>query len=252
MFPIKDDNPQINTPYAVYGLICLNIAAWLLLQGFGTEASLQASVCRYGLIPYDLFTQAAATERIACPAGAAWWGLLSSMFMHGSWMHIIGNLWFLWIFGDNIEDAMGSLRFVIFYCLSGLAAAAAQIAADPSSQIPMVGASGAIGGVMGAYIVLYPRVKVHLLVILVVIFTTIRVPAVAMLAYWIGLQLLGGITNSASGGGVAFWAHVGGFVAGAALIWLFKDDELLVNHPYFGWRNKPHPSAVWKKPENRQ
>ena len=253
MFPIKDDNPQLGTPYAVYIIIAINIAAWFVLQGMGSDPSLTASVCKFGLIPADLSSSVQMLERQICPPGIGWAGLVSSMFMHGSWMHIIGNMWFLWIFGDNIEDAMGSIRFTIFYTLCGLCAAAAQILADPQSQIPMVGASGAIGGIMGAYIVLYPKVKVHLLLILVVIFTTIRVPAIAMLGYWIALQIFGGLsTIGASGGGVAFWAHVGGFVAGTTLIWVFKDEEMLTNHPYYGWHRRRDPKSVWDQPENRQ
>ena len=156
--------------------------------------------------------------------------------MHGSWMHIIGNMWFLWIFGNNVEDSMGHLRFAVFYLLCGFAAAALQMFANPSAIVPMVGASGAIGGVMGAYILLYPRVTVHMLVILGFFVTTIAVPAFWMLGYWFVVQLLGGITSmGATGGGVAFWAHIGGFIAGAALIWLFRDPDLLKRHPHHGW-----------------
>jgi membrane associated rhomboid family serine protease len=247
MIPIRDDNPQVDTPIATYTLIALNVFAWLMFQGFGNDAALNASVCNYGLIPGDLFSDGLGQR--ACRASGEWSGLVSSMFMHGSWMHIIGNMWFLWIFGDNIEDSMGSLRFFIFYLLSGLAAAAAQIASDPSSMIPMVGASGAIGGVMGAYIVLYPKVKVHMLVFIMII----RVPAIAMLGYWVAVQVLGGVSSiGATGGGTAFWAHVGGFVAGAALVLLFKDEEMLLNHPYYGWTQKADPADVWKDPRNRQ
>ncbi len=255
MFPIRDDNPQIGTPIATYVLIALNVLAWFFLQGYGTGEALRESVCQYGLIPGDLFSQATlggSGERV-CTAVGGWSGTISSMFMHGSWMHIIGNMWFLWIFGDNVEDSMGSVRFAIFYILCGLAAGAAQTVSDTSSMIPMVGASGAIGGVMGAYIVLYPRVKVHILLVLVIIFTTIRVPAIAMLGYWIVLQVLGGVSSmGASGGGTAFWAHVGGFVAGAVLVWVFKDNEMLVNHPHFGWSKKRDPADIWNDPGNRE
>ena len=234
MFPIKDDNPQIRTPYAVFGLIGLNILAWLILQGAGTPQGLNASVCQFGFIPASVNSAAnvlGATTVCGIDGGSGWFGIFSSMFMHGSWMHIIGNLWFLWIFGDNVEDSMGSVRFTIFYLLCGLVAALAQMASNPSSAVPMVGASGAIGGVMGAYIVLYPRVKVHLLVFI----TTLRVPAIAMLGYWIVVQVWGGFADTGSGGGTAFWAHVGGFAAGAALVWMFKDEELLAQHPFRGW-----------------
>jgi membrane associated rhomboid family serine protease len=151
--------------------------------------------------------------------------------MHGGWMHLIGNMWFLWIFGNNVEDAMGHLRFLIFYLLCGLAAAALQVFSQPDSGIPMVGASGAIGGVMGGYVVLYPRVRVHMLVMFGFYIRTIAVPAAFMLGYWFLLQLLGGAAAlGQESGGVAFGAHVGGFVAGALLVGLFKDRELVMQH----------------------
>ncbi len=233
MFPIRDDNPQIYTPYATYGLIALNIFAWLTLQGYGLPEQLQFSVCEYGLIPADIFGHASSNSPIACPNPSLGWpGIFTAMFMHGGWMHIIGNMWFLWVFGDNVEDAMGSVNFLIFYLLTGVAAAAAQIYADPNSAIPMVGASGAIGGVMGAYIMLYPKVKVHMLIFL----ARFKIPAVAMLGYWIVVQLIGGFNSIGSQeGGVAFWAHIGGFVAGALLVHLFKDQALLDEHPHHGW-----------------
>jgi len=256
MFPIRDDNPQVNKPYTTYCLIVANALAWFLLQGFGFGEQLNASVCQYGLIPADLFSNdlmSTRSEQVCPTGGAGWMGIFSSMFMHGSWMHILGNMWFLWVFGDNVEDSMGPLRFLLFYVLSGLCAAAAQVIADPSSAIPMVGASGAIGGVMGAYIMLFPRVKVHMAVILIIIFTTFRIPAVAMLGYWIALQLLGAFSSiGATGGGVAFWAHVGGFAGGAVLVWLFKDEELLLNHPYHGWQQQKSAADVWDNPSNRE
>jgi rhomboid family protein len=252
MIPIGDDNPQINKPIATYAIIALNALAWLLLQGMGSDDQLNASVCRYGLIPADLFSSFAFDSKsYVCGAGNSlgWGGALSSMFMHGSWAHILGNMLFLWVFGDNVEDSMGTVRFAIFYLLSGLCAAAAQIISNPDSVLPMVGASGAIGGVMGAYIVLYPKVKVQLLVFIMVI----RVPAIAMLGYWIVVQIIGGISSlSATGGGVAFWAHIGGFVGGAILVLFFKDDELLVKHPHHGWNKSRDPADIWNDPSNRQ
>lgn len=252
MFPIRDDNPQFNTPVVTYGLIAANVLAWIVLQGGGFGEQLNQSICQFGLIPSDLFQPGLNTGY--CGAGGIGWpGLASSMFMHGGWMHIIGNMWFLWVFGDNVEDAMGPVRFAIFYVVCGLCAAAAQIFGDTGSTTPMVGASGAIGGVMGAYIMLFPRVKVHMFVIIIVIFTTFRVPAVAMLGYWIAVQVLGGVASmGATGGGVAFWAHVGGFAAGAALVWVFKDEELLLNHPYRGWSRRQAAADVWRDPNNRQ
>ncbi|MEE3240280.1 MAG: rhomboid family intramembrane serine protease [Pseudomonadota bacterium] len=244
MFPIKDDNPQLQTPYVTYAIICLNLLAWFVLQGLGSHPVLGQSVCQFGLIPADLFNDFTYdTSQWPCPSdeGVGWTGFISSMFMHGGWMHLLGNLWFLWVFGDNVEDAMGHKRFALFYLLCGLAAAATQVVANTQSAIPMVGASGAIGGVMGAYIMLYPRVKVHMLFVMVVFITTIRVPAVLMLGYWAFVQFAGGVSSlGATGGGVAFWAHIGGFIAGAILVFAFKDQHLLSRHPYYGWREPRH------------
>jgi len=251
MLPVRDDNPQINRPIAIYTIIGLNILAWFLLQGAGSSTALNASVCHYGLIPADLFSDIQRIGSSNCGTGNSlgWAGLLSSMFMHSGWMHIIGNLWFLWVFGDNVEDAMGTSRFFMFYILTGLCAAAAQIIANPASALPMVGASGAIGGVMGAYIILYPRVKVHILIFIM----TFKVPAYAMLGYWIVIQVIGGISSlSSTGSGVAFWAHIGGFMGGAILVFLFKDDELLTKHPFHGWKKTVNPEDIWNDPSNRQ
>ncbi len=207
------------------------------------------SVCELALIPGELLdrvppgTQIPLGPRTACVLGGSqtWFTPFTSMFLHGGWFHLIGNMWFLWVFGNNVEDSMGHIRFVVFYLLCGLAAAALQVATSPSSAIPMLGASGAIGGVMGAYIVLYPKVRVHMLIFLGFFVTTIAVPAYLMLGYWFLIQLLGGIPSLArEGGGVAFWAHVGGFVAGAAIIKLFRNPKLIAQHthkiePYRRW-----------------
>jgi membrane associated rhomboid family serine protease len=164
------------------------------------------------------------------------------MFLHGSWMHLLGNMWFLWLFGNNIEDSMTRPRFLAFYLLSGLAAAMAQIMANPMSEVPMVGASGAISGVMGAYLVLFPRVRVFTMVPLGFFFYQMALPAWVMLIYWMALQFFGGITSivteEGGGGGVAFWAHVGGFVAGVVLIKVFERRDRLVAHASHHWR--PH------------
>ena len=146
-------------------------------------------------------------------------------------MHIIGNMWFLWVFGDNVEDIMGSARFVVFYLLCGLGAAAAQILSNPESAIPMVGASGAIGGIMGAYAFLYPRAHVHTFIFLGFYATTVAIPAIFMLGYWFLLQLIGGIPSVGAGtGGIAFWAHIGGFLVGIGLIKTFTNNKLLEQH----------------------
>jgi membrane associated rhomboid family serine protease len=257
MFPIRDDNPNFLKPYATWGLIAANVAAWLLVQGLGSEPALSGSVCRLGLIPAEVLGlvppgvagfEMAPGVVCAFGEGGAWHTVLTSMFLHGGWLHLIGNMWFLWIFGNNVEDAMGHTRFVVFYLLSGIAAAALQTATNPGSTIPMVGASGAIGGVMGAYVLMYPRVHVHLLIILGFYVTTIAVPAVFMLGYWFVLQVLSGsMSVGAEGGGVAFWAHVGGFVAGALLSFVFRKPEMLARHPYYGWKQRGAPTQSWHK-----
>lgn len=236
MFPIRDENPTLRTPVATYAILGMNVFVWVFVQGLGASEPLGQSICLHGLIPADLLGSAPAGTQI--PLGRGWVcrldgegslnSLLTSMFMHGGWLHIIGNMLFLWVFGDNVEDIMGPGRFVLFYLLCGLAAAVAQMAADPTSTVPMVGASGAIGGVMGAYAILFPRARVHLLIILFIYVTTISVPAIFMLGYWFLLQLISGVSSlNASGGGVAFWAHIGGFVAGVGLVTLFKRTDLI-------------------------
>ncbi|HEU4680476.1 MAG TPA: rhomboid family intramembrane serine protease [Gemmatimonadales bacterium] len=238
MFPYKDDNPTLATPIVTLLVIAANVAAWVLVQGMGAEPMLSRSVCQLGLIPGEFLGQL--PEGYSIPMGEAtmcemggqptWFTPLTSMFLHGGWFHLIGNMWFLWVFGNNVEDSMGHFRSLAFYILCGLAAAATQAFMNPSSPIPMVGASGAISGVMGAYIVLYPRVQVHMLVFLGIFITRIVVPAYMMLGYWFLLQIIGGGLASGEGGGVAFWAHAGGFIAGAILIYVFRDPELVAKH----------------------
>jgi rhomboid family protein len=237
MFPYRDDNPTIGTPFITLLIIVANTAVWVLVQGAGMEPGLSRSVCELGLIPGEFLGRVAEGTSIplspttACVLGLerAWFTPLTSMFLHGGWLHLIGNMWFLWLFGNNVEDSMGHVRYLAFYLLSGFAAAGVQTYMNPESVLPMVGASGAISGIMGAYIVLYPRVRVHMLVVLVIFVTRIVVPAYLMLGYWFLLQLLGGSTASGNGG-VAFWAHVGGFLAGALLISVFKDPDLVAKH----------------------
>lgn len=245
MFPLSDDNPHFITPYATYAIIALNVLAWIFVQGMGMEPQLSASVCTLGMVPGELLQTLAAGSRFQIGPNLYcvltdqphWLTAFTHMFLHGGWLHIIGNMWFLWIFGNNVEDSMGHARFVAFYLLCGLAAAAAQVLSDPASGVPMVGASGAIGGVMGAYVLLYPRVKVKMLLFLGIFITTFTVPAFWMLGYWFAAQLIGGIGSiGAHAGGVAFWAHVGGFLAGAVLIYLFKVPEYVNRHPNRGWQ----------------
>jgi membrane associated rhomboid family serine protease len=239
MFPLRDDNPTLSTSFATYAIIALNVLAWIFIQGMGKDPALSRSVCQLGTIPGELLGTIAPGTRVpigphaACVVGSgpSWITPLTSMFMHGSWGHIIGNMWFLAVFGDNVEGSMGRLRFVVFYLLCGLVAVATQVMANTTSAVPMVGASGAIGGVMGAYAVLYPRVRVHLLVFLGFYIDRIVVPAYVMLGYWFLLQLVLGIPAlGGEGGGVAFWAHTGGFLAGIALSFAFRDAKRVAAH----------------------
>jgi len=256
VIPIRDDNPQILVPYVTYGIICLNLFFWVFVQGLGSAGPLAQSLCTMGLIPGQVLGTVLPGTRfpigpgVDCVIGdsSSWFTVLTSMFLHGGWMHIIGNMWFLWIFGDNVEDSMGHGRFAVFYLLCGLAAALLQMFANPASAAPMVGASGAIGGVMGAYVLLYPRVSVHMFIFLGFFMTTVAVPAIFMLGYWFLMQLLGGMGSlGGSGGGVAFWAHVGGFVAGAVLVMFFRDPQLLARHPYYGWRQRRSAGSAWRR-----
>jgi membrane associated rhomboid family serine protease len=234
MFPIKDDNPTLTTAWATFLIIGLNVASWIWLQGFGMNPVLSMSVCKYGVIPGELLGTVPPGTLVPLGPGMScvvehnghWLTILTHMFMHGGWLHVIGNMWFLYVFGDNIEDSMGSVRFILFYLTCGLVSLTLQMISNPASPVPMVGASGAISGVMGAYIMLYPRAPVHMLVFFGFFFTRIVVPAFFMLGYWFILQLLGGFfTLGSASGGVAFWAHVGGFLAGMILIRPFCDPH---------------------------
>jgi membrane associated rhomboid family serine protease len=245
VFPYHDENETQRTPIVTIILIVLNVGAWLFVQGAGTEAALAASVCSLGLIPGELTlsvppgTSLRVSEQFVCltTEGRQAANLITSMFLHGSWMHLLGNMWFLWLFGNNIEDSMTRPRFVAFYLFSGIGAAVAQVVASPASAIPMVGASGAISGVMGAYLVLFPRVRVYTLVPLGFLLHSMALPAWGMLIYWMFLQVVGGFTSIGSeGGGVAFWAHLGGFVAGVVLVKAFERRDRVLAHTRHRWR----------------
>jgi membrane associated rhomboid family serine protease len=191
-------------------------------------------------------TQFPLGEGLACETdpGRQTSHVLTSMFLHGSWMHLLGNMWFLWLFGNNIEDSMGKPRFLIFYILSGITAALFQVFTDPGSGVPMVGASGAISGVMGAYLVLYPHVRVFTLLPLGFFMTTVALPAWTMLLYWMALQLFGGLGAIGKSGGVAFWAHIGGFIAGVVLVKLFARTERVNAHQVSTWQPR---QVGWRK-----
>ncbi|WP_304619492.1 rhomboid family intramembrane serine protease [Paracoccus sediminilitoris] len=203
MFPIRDHNPSSVRPVVTWALIAINVAMYVLTwPGSETGSTIWAYLALYPVaITHNQLT----------------YGLLTHMFLHAGLMHLAGNMLFLWIFGDNLEEQMGRLRFLGFYLLAGLVAAGAQIAAAPLSDIPMVGASGAIAGVLGGYLLMFPRARVDILVIFVVFFKVFTLPACVMLGLWFALQMLGGFTVDGSGGGVAYWAHAGGFLAGVVL-----------------------------------
>jgi membrane associated rhomboid family serine protease len=241
MFPYKDDNPTELPALVTVGIIAANVLAWLFLQGMGAPEALARSVCDLGLVPGELLQTVKPGTGVELAPGLMclvdvqphYSTLLTSMFMHGGWLHLIGNMVFLWVFGNNIEDVMGHGRFVLFYLLCGFAAAGSQMLIGPNSAVPMVGASGAISGVLGAYLLLYPRVRVHTLLFLGFYATTVTMPAYVMLGYWAVLQLLGGLVtlSGIDRGGTAFFAHIGGFVAGLILIRFFASDDALRRRP---------------------
>lgn len=236
MIPLHDDNPAESTPVVTIAFIAACTLVFLYEASL-PERLVQAFVFQYGAIPALLLGRAAPPPEVAgFPAYAT---LLTSMFMHGGWMHLIGNMLYLWIFGNNIEDVMGHVRFVIFYVVCGVLAALSHALTDPASTVPMVGASGAISGVLGAYLLLFPKAQVLVFIPLGFASRLMYVPAAVVLGLWFVMQVLsGGMSLGREGGGVAFFAHIGGFLAGMALIGLFKHPEV----PFFaqrrhrGWR----------------
>jgi membrane associated rhomboid family serine protease len=214
MIPLRDVIPSRTTPYITITIIILNALAWLFEVSLDPEL-LNRFLTAYGVVP----------AHFSAPT------LITSMFLHGSWMHIIGNMWYLWIFGDNVEDRLGHGRFIVFYLLCGIAAALGQVVMDPSSTLPTIGASGAIAGVMGAYFVLYPQSRVLTIVTLLIFWEIIEVPAYVLLGFWFVMQLFSAgtiaVTSSSHGsGGVAFAAHVAGFLVGVGGVYIFKKREL--------------------------
>ena len=242
MIPISDDNPTLRTPLMTYLILGTVVASWIFVQGAGVDDyALVASVCNLGMVPGELTGLAPVGyelpigKSLACVVDREPVNVLTpltSMFLHGSWAHLLGNCLFLWVFGNNIEDSMGRVRFLLFYLLCGLAAAAAHVLVQPASPVPTVGASGAISGVLGAYLVLYPRVRVKMLFFFIIIFRVIPLPAWLVLIWWFVIQVLTGLPELMQlrpevSGGVAVWAHVGGFVAGVILVKPFENDALV-------------------------
>ena len=209
-FPYKDDNPRVLIPYVTYSLIAFNIFIFLyqFVMEFSDPEASGIFIYAFGLIPADFSIIT----------------MFTSMFLHGGIAHILGNMWFLWIFGDNVESTLGHVKFVLFYLLCGVAAALCQVLMNPASEIPMVGASGAIAGVLGLYMIRFPRARVHVFIFILIFFTTIRVPANIVLGFWFFNQLTNGMGTLGldTTGGVAWFAHIGGFIAGIILNQAFK------------------------------
>ncbi len=234
MIPLRDLNPSRTTPYLVYAAIvaCVAVFVWQIRVGLPQSAFL------LGAIPAQLFEKTGVELPIAVESPVEpWVTLFSSMFMHGSIMHLAGNMLFLWVFGDNIEDAMGHFRFIVFYLLCGLAAALGHAALHPDSAVPMIGASGAISGVLGGYLLLYPRAQVMTLIPIFFLIRIVPLPAWLWIGFWIVGQTVSGVASyTASTGaasGVAYFAHIGGFVAGVILVRFFIDDSRLRAPPAF-------------------
>ena len=235
MIPIRDHNPSGRVAYVTYALMALNIGIFLSYWPlFSDPRALNSFFYDWAMIP-ALVTQ-----------DGTYTTLISSMFLHGGWMHLAGNMLFLWIFGDNMEDEMGHVSYLVFYLACGLAAGGAHLASAPLSQVPTVGASGAIAGVMGGYLLLFPKAKVDILLILIIIFRIISIPAWIMLMLWFGLQLFGGVGADPDTGGVAYWAHAGGFIAGLLFtlpVFMARGGrrfwDITEGHP-------PHPEAEYR------
>jgi membrane associated rhomboid family serine protease len=228
MLPLRDDQPRYSTPFVNSFLIGLNILIYLF-QWTLDPHSFETLVSHFGMVPSHLTAFLAGSPRYPLPAVIL--PFFTAMFLHGSWMHVLGNMWFLYIFGDNVEDYLGHFKYLVFYVLTGLIAMFAQVATDPHSHVPTIGASGAIAGILGAYFVLYPRARVLTWFFVFVLW----VPAWIILGYWFVLQFLSGAATSIAYqghavGGVAFWAHVGGFIAGLALIRVFPERQQ--RYPY--------------------
>lgn len=254
MIPLSDDNPTLRPPLMTYLILGLMGAAWIWIEGAGLSSEAVArAVCNLGMVPGELTGRAPLGEpvplgpNLACLVDDETFNVLTpltSMFLHGGWMHLLGNALFFWVFGNNVEDSMGRGRFLVFYLLCGLVAAATHVAVDPASPVPTVGASGAISGVMGAYLILYPRVRVNMLFVIFIVIRVIPLPAWMVLLWWFGVQLLSGLpqltmVNAQDSGGVAFWAHIGGFVSGAALIRLFENRSRVAERSAL--RHRLHP-----------
>ena len=225
MIPLKDDVPSTGFPFVTIGLIVLNVLVFLYQAsiGMGSERAAEAFIMEFGAVPCRITGACAVPGDFPPPIAT----IFTSMFMHGGLFHVAGNMLYLWIFGDNVEDTLGHGRFLFFYLLSGVAAAAAQIVMNPDSRVPMVGASGAVSGVLGAYLILFPYARVLVLLIFGFFFRIVRWPAVIVLGFWIVVQFLNGLITvsvaaGGAAGGTAWFAHIGGFLAGIVLLFLMR------------------------------
>lgn len=221
MFPLRDNIPSRHEPHMVWALLTVNVVVFLIIQGLIPPVVFNLFHI-WGVVPARFFNpQWAALHGYP---GDYFLPLITHMFLHSGWLHLIGNMWMLWIFGDNVEDIMGPLRFFIFYILCGLGALGAHMVLSPQSTIPVVGASGAIAGVMGAYFFLYPQAKVVTFIPILIIPFVFEISAFFFLGAWLLLQILSGLTHPDGGGGVAWWAHIGGFLVGMFLLRFFRND----------------------------
>jgi membrane associated rhomboid family serine protease len=239
--PIYDDNPVRRAPVVTYALMGACVGAWLWQITVGDELT----AFHYGMIPAALFGYWPPGVQPIPP----WATLFTSIFLHGGWMHLITNMLFLWIFGNNIEDLLGKFRYLLLYLASGITAALIQGLSAKYSQIPMVGASGAVAGVLGAYLLTYPRANVHVLVWIIIFFWIITVPAWLLLGFWFAMQVLSGLGTTASEPGVAFWAHVGGFVAGGGLFLMLRPRGVEVLQPQHTatWASVPPGAMIGRR-----
>lgn len=216
MIPLRDDTPSASRPLVTYLLILVNVLVFLYMVRLGSAAAVERLIFAWGAVPGEVTGRAGGQPLLAYPT------LVTSMFMHGGWAHLLGNMLYLWIFGDNVEDLMGHGGFLLFYLLAGVIAVGAHIASSPASRVPLVGASGAIAGVLGAYLVLFPRARIVSLIPFGFFLRVVAVPAIFFLPVWFLLQFIQGLaTLGGETAGVAWWAHIGGFVAGVALVRLF-------------------------------
>lgn len=223
MIPLRDNVPRVNTPWVVYGILALNILAYLY-EAQLSRPELMRFVFRYGVVPLRYFEPDWA-RAAGFPADGIL-PLFTYMFLHSGLLHVGLNMWFLWIFADNVEDACGHGRFLAFYLICGLAALGTHLLFNPGDKTPIVGASGAIAGVLGAYFMLYPHGKILTFIPIFIIPWVVKLPAVIFLGVWFGIQVVFGLASNAGGGGIAWWAHAGGFAAGMGLIRFFRNPRL--------------------------